>query len=299
MRSLTTLEPKRHGDSLFPLAVYDVKYPKNSIILDLHWHSELEFLVVTRGAGIFQIDGTELEVEEGQAIIISGGTLHRARTKENRNCSFIAVVFDPQVISGTGNDRIKLKYIDPVLESLRFAHPVLDGKKEIESSIIEELKNINKITLAKEPMYELNVKIGLLKVFSHLYLLLGGHNKKTDKNSAYNNKSKNIKEALLFIHKNYSRAITLNEISLEAGMSEAYFCRTFKMLVDKTVFEYINYYRINISTNLLIETTQPISIIGNNVGYESTSYFIKQFKKVINITPKVYRKTRSSIQPGI
>lgn len=293
MRSLTTLEPKKHGDSLFPFAVYHLKYPKNSVILDLHWHSELEFLIVTDGAGVFQLAESELVLRKGQGTIINGGILHRARTVSGEPCRFIALVLDPQFISGSGNDRIKIKYINPVLESLKFTTPVFYNKNKSDSIIIDELLNIANISVKQELLYEVKVKIGLLKVFSLLFIMMVNDGDTLNKSIPNSSKSGNIKESLLYIHKNYHLNIKLKNIAVAAGMSEAYFSRTFKMLVGKTVFEYIHYYRINCAIQLMRGTTVPISLIAQQVGYESSSYFIKQFKKVVDVTPKVYRTSFS------
>jgi len=289
MRSLTTLEVRRHGDTLFPLATYSLNYPKDSIVLDLHWHSELEFLIVTKGCGIFYLDENEIELEEGDGVIINGGTLHRAKTKSGRSCSFIAVVVDPNLISGANNDRINILYINPVLNYLAQQGKILKSSNEDDLYIINILKEIDLIAKKKSSLYELEIKIELLKIFSILFKSLGKEiisNIPIEKKS---NKKQNIKDALLFMHKNYEKSLSLRDISSAASMSEAYFCRTFKALVGKTVFEYLNFYRINTSLSLLKDSDKPISIVSEEVGFENISYFIKIFKKMTGVTPKVYR----------
>ncbi|MBN2617165.1 MAG: AraC family transcriptional regulator [Spirochaetales bacterium] len=282
MRSVTTLEPKKHGDSLFPFASYKVRYPKDSVVLDLHWHSQIEFFVVTEGAGVFYLQENEIILHEGEGIVIGSGILHRGYTLEGRTCSFVALVFDPSILSGSDNDRIKIKYIDPVVNSLNSFNPMLT------KDVVKKVTQISEIADNYYNGYELDIKICLLQIFSLLYKLLNSSNgifpsiKESDK-------LKNIKEALLYIHKNYSKNLTISEIAKIAGMSEAYFSRTFKLLVDKTVFEYLNYYRINSAVQLLKETKLPVSIISQKVGFESSSYFIKRFKMLLGVTPSSYR----------
>ena len=73
-------------------------------------------------------------------------------------------------------------------------------------------------------------------------------------------------------------------------MSESYFSRTFRMLVNKSVFEYLHYYRVNCAVELLKNSTLPVAIISQKVGYESCSYFIKRFKQLTGKTPYGFRK---------
>ncbi len=287
MRSITTLETKKHGDSLFPFASYRVKYPPNTVILDLHWHSELEFLIVTQGEGVFKIDDEEIIVKTGQGIIIKEGQLHSGYSQRDSGCTFLALVFDPEIIMGRSNDRVRIKYLEPVIQDLGYISNLLDPKNTLAGEVINEICLLGEIDLKKLPMYEIEIKIKLLKIFSLLYSLCNERVKEL-KDSA-GDKSRNIKEALLYINKNYNRDLTLGEIARVSGMSEAYFSRTFKEIVNKTVFEYINYYRIQCSVSLLKETTLPISIISEKVGFESCSYFIKRFKTLLNKTPGSFR----------
>ena len=53
--------------------------------------------------------------------------------------------------------------------------------------------------------------------------------------------------------------------------------------------DFINHYRVLDAGRRLIETDEPISNIGLDVGYTSLSTFYKAFKEKYAVTPKEYR----------
>lgn len=77
-----------------------------------------------------------------------------------------------------------------------------------------------------------------------------------------NGKFEKIKSALTLIEENYSTQFTLSELAESCGMSPNYFCRFFKQMTQKTPFDYINTYRINIACEMLSEN---IGVTGNRI----------------------------------
>ncbi len=67
-------------------------------------------------------------------------------------------------------------------------------------------------------------------------------------------------------------------------------CRTFKKLTGYTVIQYINILKIQKACDLLHETRKSITEIALDCGFNSTMYFCKTFKAILNITPTDYRK---------
>ena len=58
-----------------------------------------------------------------------------------------------------------------------------------------------------------------------------------------------------------------------------------------TCIEYINDYRLNIATNMLLTTNSQITEIATSIGITNLSYFNRIFKKKYNMTPKEYRRS--------
>lgn len=74
-----------------------------------------------------------------------------------------------------------------------------------------------------------------------------------------------------------------------SGYSLYYFIRLFQKIMGMKPNEYIKMSRISAAKNLLVATDLPIYEIAENVGFSSTSYFIKVFREAIETSPQVYR----------
>jgi AraC-like DNA-binding protein len=100
-----------------------------------------------------------------------------------------------------------------------------------------------------------------------------------------------------FIEVNYQRKIFLKELADLVNMSEHSFSRFFSKMMGRPFFTFLNEYRINIASRMLIDTDWSVAQIGFSCGYESLPFFHKQFKKVKNVTPNKYRTKYSSKTP--
>ena len=92
-----------------------------------------------------------------------------------------------------------------------------------------------------------------------------------------------------YIVKNYYKDITLTTLSEQFYLSKAYLCRKFKEIYDMSIVDYINLLRLENSKKLL-KNGVPVSVAWEQVGYSSSNYFGRLFKKQYNMTPSEYQK---------
>ena len=83
---------------------------------------------------------------------------------------------------------------------------------------------------------------------------------------------------------------SLQMIADHFGMSMSNFSYYFKKNMGCNYKEYIDRLRIQRSMHLLKGTTEPLDAISQQVGYASTSSFIRCFKKIAGTTPGQYRE---------
>ena len=72
-------------------------------------------------------------------------------------------------------------------------------------------------------------------------------------------------------------------------MTKVSFCKYFKKQFDKTFTQYLNEFRIRKTCQGLQESNQQVTQIAMECGYENMSFFHRQFKKYVGITPAKYR----------
>lgn len=92
-----------------------------------------------------------------------------------------------------------------------------------------------------------------------------------------------------YINEHVHEKIFLQDIADTLGISPNYLSQLFKKSMNVGVSEYINMQKIEESKKLLRETTLKIYEISERLGYESSFYFSKVFKKITGISPKEYR----------
>lgn len=98
-----------------------------------------------------------------------------------------------------------------------------------------------------------------------------------------------IKTVTNFIHQNYQRQISIDEMTETVNISKYHFIRLFKKQMGTTPYEYLVNYRINQAKIMLRSTNKSVHEISYEVGYLSKSNFTAQFKALVGIPPARYR----------
>ena len=100
-----------------------------------------------------------------------------------------------------------------------------------------------------------------------------------------------IKEALVFIDRNYQRDISIEEIAAVCGLNRSYFGKVFRDAVGESPQAYLLHYRMARAAQLLKETRLPIGEIAAQVNYPNQLHFSRAFKNVHGVSPREYRQT--------
>lgn len=98
-----------------------------------------------------------------------------------------------------------------------------------------------------------------------------------------------ITEAQEFIKKNLHASVSLEHVSHHVNLTPQYFCRIFKKNTGMGFSDYVNNQKVFRADKLLCEGKLSIEEVAKASGFGSSSYFIKQFKKHFNMTPKEYQ----------
>ena len=288
MNSNLLKENRIHGTPLYPVSIYEIDCGPGQPLLDLHWHDELEFLMITRGSAVFRIDANDYELKAGEAFFANTGVLHSGYTSDSEGCSFQAAVFHADMIGGGRPDLAYERHIQPLLQK-KHAVPVhLGDDVRQEREILEMLREVVRLNLEQEPLYELTTK-GLLHLIMSRFLMLGGPAKSIKEQPAAL-RGDRLKTVLEYIQVNFSSPIRLSVLARLVSMSEAYFCRFFKEITARSPIDYINQVRIQKAAVLLMNTDKKMTDIALDVGFNTPSYFISVFKGHFGCTPTEYRK---------
>lgn len=99
-----------------------------------------------------------------------------------------------------------------------------------------------------------------------------------------------ISKSIEFIKENYTKNISVSDISDYLNIDRSHFFKIFKKDMMISPQDYIINYKIKQACDLLRKSSYSISEISNSVGFSSPSYFSKIFKKNMDTTPLKYKE---------
>ena len=96
------------------------------------------------------------------------------------------------------------------------------------------------------------------------------------------------------IELHYAEEFSLQALAELMGTSSSYFSRLFRSEVGIPLFEHINRTRIRKACVLLRQPELSVTRIAFDVGYNSISFFNRYFRRVMNVSPREYRRFLNS-----
>jgi len=98
-----------------------------------------------------------------------------------------------------------------------------------------------------------------------------------------------VQRAKQYIGENYSKDISLDDVSREVDISPYYFSKVFKEEVGSSFIEYLTTMRMEEAKRLLKESDMSMKEICMKIGYADPNYFSRNFKKYEGITPTEWK----------
>ncbi|TKI72561.1 AraC family transcriptional regulator [Lysinibacillus mangiferihumi] len=105
-----------------------------------------------------------------------------------------------------------------------------------------------------------------------------------------------IQKAINYIEEHLHESITMEQIAQEVNASVFHFQRTFSILTDMSIADYIRRRRLTLAAQELINTDSKVIDIAYKYGYDSPEAFTKAFRKQHNVTPSEVRKQQGPLQ---
>ena len=99
-----------------------------------------------------------------------------------------------------------------------------------------------------------------------------------------------LKEIIEYVSYNYTKNITLKQLSALYFMNEKYLGRIFKKQTGYSLHEFINKIRLQKAKQMLENTGKSVLEISLDCGYNNVTYFNRCFFRKYNKTPTQYRE---------
>ena len=259
-----------------------------------HWHNSFELIEVVEGKFYCNVDGSEFLINKGNICIINRGRLHHIYTEDYNTsmCRKKTIIFNPDYFIKDQN--IYEKYILPLLEKDAFAHIQFNIKKGIGLDINTLMKEIEALEDEKPIGYELEEYSLIYKVIRYLYLAY-----QSSKQSIHTTYDANVqiqRNMTSFIHEHFNSKIGLEDIAEAGKVSNSTCIRLFHKYTGKSPIDFLNNYRLQMSAEKLVTTSEQITEIAYACGFGQPSYFNRLFLKEYNMTPNQYRKQHARMK---
>ena len=98
-------------------------------------------------------------------------------------------------------------------------------------------------------------------------------------------KKRNIKK---FMEENFSKALKVEDYAQLTGRSLSTFRRDFKNAYQRTPQKWLKEKRIEKALKIINQKEISVTQLAYEIGYENISYFIKEFKAKVGLSPKQY-----------
>lgn len=106
--------------------------------------------------------------------------------------------------------------------------------------------------------------------------------------------SRSVSERLMqYVQEHIGDNITRADLASYVFLNEDYLARVFKQETGISIGNYILSQKMERARIMLAATDKSVNVIARELGYDSTSYFAKMFRRVWKMTPVEYRKSLS------
>jgi LacI family transcriptional regulator len=99
-----------------------------------------------------------------------------------------------------------------------------------------------------------------------------------------------VSHALTFIHHNAKRLIQVDDVIKNLSVSRRNLHDKFMKKLGRSVYDEIKRVRIDLISQMLIETDLSVSDIALSLGYDNTNHIARYFKQKMGMSPLDYRK---------
>lgn len=279
-------ENKKHTGDDFPYITYLCSIPLDFRSVKIHWHDEIEFIIIKKGEGKVSVDMKEFFVKAGDIVFVPSGKLHSIEQKEKKTMEYENIIFKNNLLYSQGGDYCRKNFLKPILGGEIAIPAILNEETSCYNEVTKLFSYIDKLCDEKSKGYQLAVKGCMFQI---MYLLLALEDgKKPDKKSQRH--MEKLKIILTYIEENYQHKITLEEVTSCCFYSTSRFMHFFKDVTGMSFVEYLNNYRLEAVAKMLRESDNSVLNIAIDCGFDNISYFNRKFKERFKMTPSEYRK---------
>jgi AraC-like DNA-binding protein len=266
---------------------------KTEFTYPIHIHPEYELNFIENAKGAQRIVGDSIEViDDVELCLIGNESLEHAWMNyhcESKEIHEITIQFHKDLFLESFLNKKQFHTIAVMLENAKkgmlFSKPVIEKVKDRLDSLKKSQNGFYSVLELLSILYDLSIDQNSRILCSSTF------NKQDD-----SSESRRIQKVINFLNSNYHKEIRLIDVANHVNMSEVSFSRFMKKRTGKNYIEYLNDLRLGIASRHLLDTSNTISEISYDCGFNNLSNFNRIFKKRKGYTPKEFRENYSKMR---
>lgn len=101
-----------------------------------------------------------------------------------------------------------------------------------------------------------------------------------------------IQEAELYFQHHYDEKLDMDAVADQFGFSHTSFYQNWKKIYHTTPHRYVDELRLRTAAFRLLQSSQPLSVIAEELQFPGTTYFHRKFREYFHTTPAEFRRNR-------
>ncbi|WP_110931686.1 AraC family transcriptional regulator [Paenibacillus bouchesdurhonensis] len=262
----------------------------------LHWHRALEINWITRGSGIYVINGQEYPFSAGDIFLINSEDLHRAY--EGNDLEMVILMMEPSLLAT--EQRYDPEILLPFRDTGSNFSNHISHDQPGSSRLANYIEQIDAEFAAQRRSHPSIIR-GLL------LLLLGEINRSFRREAAGSNGKRGrslgtghshsgkrqleqMRAVILAMETEISLPWTLKRLADIAHLSPSRFSALFNQVVGTSPLHYLVQLRLDYAVELLEQGELSVLEIAQQCGFRNLSNFNRLFLNYLGMTPTAMRK---------
>lgn len=254
---------------------------QNQYTVGCHFHPDFEFSLVLEGVMDYFINGENVHLGTGDGIFVNSQRLHYNYSRNLTPCRYLVITVSPTLFP----------------KELPAVEQLMAGKTTPECSDYVLLeKDDNKPVLSLYPKILHEIQTGNPNVFltlSYVLALCGAVVPMIQSDAhgdAHDAKWLSLYDMTKYIHTHYQEKVTLSDIAAAGKVCRSRCCQIFTRYMGQSPIDYLIFYRLKKSQELLQNTDCSIGEVASRCGFGGQSYYTQMFRRFFGVTPRMYRK---------
>ena len=252
----------------------------------LHFHNYLEIGYCYYGKGRIVTEDQNYEYEDDTFTVIPKNYIHRTESNPERIEKWEYLFVDMDAFFAAFYQNEQAAMADLLKEKIEKRIQVFTAGQNPETAAV--IRFILDEARTRGNFYRESIK-GCLQTLLVMFARSAASEAEEGEEAEKGKKENRLGVEMDYISTHYSENICISELADMCHISETHLRRLFQEVMNISPLEYINLVRIQAACHELQNTNKPVDKIRIEVGFETASTFNRNFRKLVNMSPKEWR----------